>query len=128
MAITASVAVNPSTVTAQQTVAVTLTVNNSAGTAVLVTGIQPLCYPTLNQPDGPSGAVGLPALGPGMTVSIPASGSLTFSWGMNLFSPQGGYAFQGGNSLIYVIGATVYTSDGSVTTATTANVTVNHFP
>lgn len=130
MAITASVALGSATSVAQQSVAVTLTVNNSGGTPVNVTGVVPLFYPTGYQTDGPSGAIGVCALGPGITVAIPASGALTFNWNVIAFKPQGGFGVGAelGTSKVYVCGATVYTSDGSVTTATTANLTVSNFP
>lgn len=130
MAITASVALSPSTVKAGQQFACTLTVNNSAGAAVSVMGIQPLLYPTGAQAsDGQSAsAVGVPFLGPGSTVSVPASGSLTFTWSDIVFVPQGGYWAQGGTSQTWVAGALVSTSDGALTTATPANATVQNYP
>ncbi len=130
MAITASVALSNSTPKAGQKFTCTLTVNNSAGAAVNVIGIDPLLYPTgALATDGQSAsAIGVPFTGPGSTLAIPASGALTFTWDLIVFVPQGGYWAQGGASEVWVAGAIVSTSDGGATTATTANATVGNFP
>lgn len=131
MAITASVALSSATSVAQRPVSVTLTVSNSGSNAVNVLSVVPLFYPNGHQTDdGVAGAVGVCALGPGVTVSVAGSGSTTFNWSVIAFKPQGGFGVGAelGTSAVYVCGATVYTSDGSVVTASTATLTVSNFP
>jgi hypothetical protein len=130
MAITASVALSPSTQKAQQTFTVTLTVNNSAAAAVNVLSIVPLLYPVSSQAtDGQSAsAQGVPALGPGFSTSVPGSGSATFSWTDVVHVPQGGYWAQGGTTQTWTVGALVATNDGALTVATTAALTVTNNP
>lgn len=143
MAITASVALSPTSAKIGQASVVTLTVNNSASTAVNVTGIAP----TVLNAAGSSAVdalVGQPPITPGFSISVPGSGSATFQWSVTAGSPQAANyaanpfpsAGQGGaaitplvslampTSLVYTVGALVYTSDGSATSATTASLTV----
>lgn len=131
MAITASIAVSNASPVSMQKIAATCTVSNSGGADVLVTGCQPLYYGNGSQSTGPSGAIGVPPLGPGMNLTVPAGGTLKLTWDLVAFKPQGGYVgnpAEFGQAELYLAGATIYTNDGSVTTASTATVTNSHFP
>ena len=131
MAITAVItSLTPSTVTAGQPTTVLLTTSNSGGVAVTITGIQPRTYPASSlATDGCSCAVlGVPFAGPGANVNVPASGTNAQYYTTIVPVPQGGYWAQGGSSETWTVDAIVYTSDGSVTLATSASLTVNHYP
>ncbi|GEM_PF-5355794 len=124
MAITATISLSATTISKQQKTTATLTVSNSGGSAINVTGIQPRAYLTGSSPPEPVGAaIGVPALGPGMNVSVPASGSLVFSFDYTFAAPSTGANGQGSGT--YSCDAVVYTADGSVTVPTAATVTVN---
>lgn len=145
MAITASIALTPSAAKTYQKVSAVLTINNSAGTAVLVTGVTP--YADVGG-SSTSQAVpvelGQPPTGPGETITVAASGALTMEFDVVPMGPQVptyttnpfGSPGQGGATIVnlpplampqsstFDIGALVYTNDGAVTTATTALLTV----
>jgi hypothetical protein len=124
MAITATITLSAATISKQQKVTATLNVANSGASAINVTGIQPRAYTTGVTPLEPCGAsIGVPALGPGMNVSIPATGSLNFSFDYTFAPPSTGANGQGTGT--YSCDAVVYTSDGSITVPTAATVTVN---
>src|SRR3954469_6374889 len=125
MAITASVALSSATATTGQRIAVALTVSNSGASAVTVTGIRPMMSPQNSTKETTAVAQGLAPLGPGMTVSVAASGSTTFAYDVVPFSPTSGYGLAMPSSQVYDVGATVYTSDGSVTDATSATLTAS---
>lgn len=126
MAITAAVTLSAATATSPNgQVIATVTVSNSGGAAVNVTGITPAITP--------SGIVGAPAcidagvvpLGPQQTVSVAASGSTTFPFKVVALGPQSGAGNANPTTQVFTIGATVYTDDGAVTQATTASLTVS---
>lgn len=125
MAITASVALSSATATAGQKVSVALTVSNSGGSAVSVTGIKPMMSPQNSTLESTAGAQGMAPLGPGMTVSVAASGSTVFAYDIVPFSPTSGYGLAMPASQVFDIGATVYTSDGAVTDATSTTLTAS---
>lgn len=124
MAITASVALSSATAKPEQKVAVALTVSNSGGSAVNVTGIIPLMGPAGSTKETTSVALGKPALGPGMPVSVAAAGSTVFAYDIIAHSPTSGYGLAMPAEQVYDVGATVYTSDGSITDATSTTLTV----
>jgi hypothetical protein len=72
-----------------------------------------------------SGAQGTVPLGPGMTTSVAASGSTAFTYDVIPFAPTSGYGLAMPASQVYDVGATVYTSDGSVTDATSTTLTAS---
>lgn len=125
MAITAAITLGSATLTTGQKTAVTCTVSNSGGSAVTVTGIVPLCMPAGSTKRTVAVALGEPPLGPGMTVSVAASGSTPFTWDAVPFAPTSGQGLAMPAQQIYDMGATVYTSDGAITAATTTTLTVN---
>lgn len=141
MTITASIALNPSTVTAGQKATATLTISNSLSTAVNIENVTPTA------PRGAPVLLGQPPTGPSMPMTVPATGTdrtMTFdvvpiapeqtTYATNPFG-QGSYP--GGATItplpslaqpsqqVIAIGAMVYTADGSATTASTANLTIN---
>lgn len=146
MAITASIALGAATVPTLQQVSALLTVSNSGGSAVLVSAVVPT-YVVSGGTQVP-GAInmGLPNTGPGQNVTVPAGGALTtLGWSLVPMAPNVGVynanpfpsAGVGGVPIVplqpesqpaqqvYSIGALVYTTDGAVTTATPATLTVN---
>ncbi len=123
MAITASVALSSATATIGQRVSVALTVSNSGGSAVTVTGIRPMMSPQNSTLETTSVAQGTVPLGPGMTVSVAGSGSTVFAYDVIPFTPTSGYGLAMPATQVYDVGATVYTSDGAVTDATSATLT-----
>lgn len=149
MAITAAIVMSSATVNTYQKSTATLTVTNSGGSAISVTGIAPwVSRTTAATQVGVPVAVGQPFIGPGSTLSVSASGTLNFTWDVVPMAPQvanytsnpfpsagvGGVAITPlppeamAQQLVYDVGATVYTADGSVTNATTATLTVNAGP
>lgn len=149
MAITAAIALSSSTVNTYQKTTATCTVTNTGGTAVSVTGIQPWAARTGANATSVAVQLGQPFTGPGATLSVAgSSGTLAMTWDAIPMAPQvANYttnpfpsAGVGGNAItplppiaepqqqLYDLGATVYTSDGSVTNATVATLTVNAGP
>jgi hypothetical protein len=125
MAITASIALSSATCDAQQSVGVVLTVANDGGSSVNVVGLQPYASPTGTNLQSVAVALGQPPIGPGMTVSVAAAGERNFAWPCIPQAPQSGEGWQNPTSQVYDIGCWVYTSDGSVTKATTTTLTVS---
>lgn len=124
MAITATISTTPQGANAGQRLTVTLVVSNSGGSAVTVTDIAPTVTPYGATQQNVPAAIGLPFLGAGANVTVPASGSTTFSWDVALFAPNA----YGSSTLnaYYEIGAVITTLSGSTRTVTqpTANAIV----
>lgn len=151
MAISAAIVLTPSSLSSTAGVqsSAALTVTNSGTSAVNVTGVVPFAEPHGGTTGSVSVLVGQPNIGPGMPTSVPgSSGTLVITFPVVANAPQvANYknnpfpsAGQGGAAITplppiampqsqsYDIGATVYTSDGSVTAATTAQLTVTAGP
>lgn len=129
MAITAAMTLSSATASPGQAVHATCTVTNSGGSSVNVTGIQPILVPTTLTMQSVSGALGMPPIGPGMTVAVAgSSGTLALGWDVIAHAPTPGHVTTPNpanpTSYVYDVGATVYTSDGSITAATTTTLTV----
>lgn len=132
MAITAAITLSASTINANQKTTATCTVTNSGSSAVNVTAMTPFAAPTGTTKQSVSCAVGMPPLGPGMTVAVPgSSGTLAVLFDVIPQAPQANTTAPGQvaepTSFQYDIGCYVYTSDGSQVAATVATVTVNEF-
>lgn len=124
MAMSATISVNPSTVLINQQVNVIVTIANSGGSAVSVTSIAPFGFLTGSAiPYHPALNFGAINLGPGVSTSVPASGSLSFPVSLIVFSPSTGQ--YGGGSGTFSISAICGASDGSVFSPTAATLTVN---
>lgn len=128
MAITATIALSSATCKAEQSVAVTCTVSNSGAAAVNVLSIAPTAPLNGTTSETTSIAKGAPPLGPGMTVSVAASGSTAFTWPVVPHAPTGTGSSTPAepSSIVYSIGATIRTSDGAITVATPATLTVTN--
>ena len=129
MAMSATISCAQSTVLINQKVDCTVTVSNSGGSPVNVTGIQPIAYltgsPGFEENSGL--ALGLVPLSAGFPVSVPASGSLNFNFSAVFFSPSTGPIGAGSNT--YSVSAQCSASDGSnFAPASAATVTVNPLP
>lgn len=125
MAISAALVCTPSSVTnplgGAKYIDVACTVTNTNSSDVTVLGVHPFVDRTAPV------ALGKPPIMPGQYVTVPASGgTLVLHWGAEFFSPTWASAGfpQDFASSAYTLGAIVYTSDGSVTTASTASFTV----
>lgn len=119
MAITATIALTPSSVAAGASapVTATLTISNSGSDDVTVRSVIPIATPHgLTNGSVPIG-VGTPALGPNQRLLVPASGSLVMTFGLVVHGPQAD------GTHYYDIGAEVLTSDGSITRPTVATLT-----
>lgn len=146
MAITAAMTVGSATAKALAKTSITCTVTNSGTPAVNVTSIVPTVTVSGKTSQQVPFLLGKPPTGPGMATSVPgSSGTLAFTWdGVGLSPnaatyttnpfPSSGPGMPSGasplppvaepTSVAYAVGAIVYTSDGSVTTATTTTITV----
>ena len=145
MAITATLALSASTVTAPFQVTATLTVSNSGGSAVIVNNAQ--AYATASGGAGTQSCavnVGQVNVTAGFNTTVPASGSLTLTFGITAMGPIAttyptnpfGNGPAGNtitpliplampNQQVYTIGAYVYTNDGATTSPSTVSLTVN---
>jgi hypothetical protein len=119
MAITATIAVSPSSVAAgvSPPVNVVLTVSNSGADDVNITSITPIVEPTSDTKGSVPVSMGVPPLGPGRNVTVPAGGSLVVPWSLSVHGPQ----YRG--TVYYDVGAIVKTSNGSTTVPTVATLT-----
>jgi len=128
MAITATIALTPSTVVRGQVSNAAVTVNNASASPVTVTLLEPTAQPSGGgTPQTTQVALGRPAISQGQNITVPGSGSAVFNFGMVATGPNGsssGFPTAPSTQTV-VIGAQVAVSDGSVATATTANLTVN---
>lgn len=124
MAMTATISLSLSTVLINQPTNAVLIVSNSGSSAVNVIALAPLVYFTGNSaPYATSVAQGEWALGPGVNITVPASGSLAYSAPFVFFAPSTGQ-YGAGNGT-FSVGAVCQTSDGSIFSPTAATVTVN---
>jgi len=126
MAITASIALSSATAKAEQRVTASLTVNNSGGAAVTVTSVQPTLVPSGLTSQSVSAGVGVPMFGGAFASSVAASGALVIPFDVVAHAPTTSYGLAEPASLAYSVGATVGTSDGAVTVATPATLTVTN--
>lgn len=125
MAILAAIELSSATAKPGQRVGVLLTVANTADSAVTVTGIVPMMSPAGSTKETVSAAQGVVNLGPGATVSVAgSSGETPFSYDVIAHTPTSGYGLSMPAEQVFDVGATVYTSDGAVTDATSATLTV----
>lgn len=119
MAITAVIAVEPSTASPNQQVAIACTISNSGGSDVEVTGIRPYARVDASNSEATAVNCGQPPFAPASDMTVPAGGDLVLSWFAVGFKPE-----VDGESFVYDMGAVIETSDGSVTTATVGELTV----
>lgn len=128
MAISATIAIDDSTLALGQSATLTLTISNSGSAAVAVTGIVPKCYidgasPAVNSV---SVALGKVSMAPGQDLSIPATGGgdLLKTFGFTPLGPTSGEGLAAPSSLVYALTADIYTADGSITTPDVVTCTV----
>jgi hypothetical protein len=114
MAILASCSVDQSIVPNGRKVSVVLAVANTGGSALTVTSIQPVVEPSRN-----NAAANVP-LTIGSNTTVAAGGTTYFAW-TDVFRVN---LQNGVPQFFYRVGATVTTSDGTVTAATQATVQV----
>lgn len=125
MAMTATISCAPDPVQIGQKVVATITVSNSSGSSVSVTGINLYAnYTGDNLQPHVSVAYGKPNLLPGATVAVAASGSTIFPVDLTFFAPSTGLLSTGVGT--YDVGAQITSSDGSVFHPTADTITVNN--
>lgn len=128
MAVTAAMTLSSATATAPGKVTATCTITNSTSADVNVTGIDTLVSPTGRTEQSVAVQCGFPALGPGVTVRVAASGTLAFNWSVQAFAPFSGEGLANPTSSVYDVGAIVHTDAtgaDSLVTASMSNLTVS---
>jgi hypothetical protein len=70
-------------------------------------------------------AFGLPALGPGRNVTVPAGDILAITYGVTPYAPARAADNATSSSIVYTLGAHFRTSEGSDTFATTTTLTAS---
>lgn len=124
MAMSATIAVSPSTATVNQEVVATITVSNSGGSTVNVTQVDPLAFQTgVSAGSIPSAAVGYQNSASGYAgakqlTPVAASGTALIILSYKFFAPSA-------SGSTYDIKPILYSDDGSVFAPTAATVTVN---
>lgn len=127
MAMTATIALGSATLLVDKKTKATLTISNSGSSVVNVTGVSPYAvYTGAASNDTPPVTLGAVPTGPGSTVAVPASGSITMSFDVIPFEPSTGPI--GAGSGTYGIGARITSSDGSNFIPTVATLTCNPLP
>jgi hypothetical protein len=126
VAITASIALSSATAKSEQKVTATCTITNSGSGAVNVLSLNPTCTKHSGTSQDTSCALGIAPVGGGWAVSVPgSSGTLAIPFDVVAHSPITSYGVGAEpSSLVYDIGAVIYTSDGAITSATVATLTV----
>src|SRR5713101_6301716 len=89
---TATLTLTPSTVKDLQKVTANLTVTNGGGTAVLVQAIAPFAAVSGQNTQAVPVQMGAPFIPPNGN-SVPAGGSLSFSWDLIPYAPWSGSSF-----------------------------------
>lgn len=130
MALSATIAVSPSSVQINQKATATVTITSTNSSAVTVQGLAPYAqYTGSSAPFATSWAPGMPNLqANNSAISIAASGTTTIPFDMVFF--QGSEGLLNAGSGTYDVGCQINTSDGSVfhPTAATLVVTNISFP
>ncbi len=125
MAITAVITITDSSLSPEQRATATCTITNSGSTSVNVLSVVPYAVPVNGSMRTTAMALGMPPLGPGMTVAVAgSSGTLAVPFDVIAHAPQPGGGLGNPATLRLDIGATVSTSDGSVVAATVQTVDV----
>jgi len=125
MALTATIALSPSTVQINQKVTATVTIT-STGAATTITGLAPYAlYTGSSAPYAPAVAYGQPNLQSSNTqTAIAASGTSVIPFDLTFFAPSTGLLSTGSGT--YDVGCQITALDGSVFHPTVATVTVNN--
>ena len=129
MAMTATIALQHASVQVNQKNSASLAISNSGPSDINVLSITPLVRMTgSSDPTTYNSAVALgePDLGPGVPITVPAGGSLTFAFGVTGFAPTTNRVDTGSGT--YDVLAEVRTSDGSEFRPTPAVLTVHPLP
>ena len=125
MAITATLALTPTSGTAQCAISIAMTITNGATTAVTVTGVQPFAFTSGTNQPVPGVLLGLPPYGPGMNVTVPGSGTLVMSWNAIINGPSELSTLYPAPQQLIDFGAIINTKDGQYVPATVATFTSN---
>lgn len=128
-ALSAVVSVSPSTSTINKPVSVSIAISNTGSSQLTVTNLRVTATSTSNPTSSRlPAAFSVFNTGPNFSITVGPNATTTIPGGQVIFfSPSTGIT--GSGSGTYSVGATVYTSDGSITNASTAGVeTVNPIP
>lgn len=123
MAITATILCNPTSSYVNRPVTATLTLTNGGTSAINITSIDPLVYPTGGSPST-SGSTAVAVenlpLGPNTVITVPGSGSMKISFNLTFFAPSIAASS-------YTVGAVCNFADGTlcVPTPTTIAIAAN---
>lgn len=145
MAMSATIALNKATMVINDVVNVALTLTNTASTAVTVTAINPFCLSTGDSNTGvrndPALKFGVVNMGPNSNLTVNGnSGTLVLTYSLTAYASSSSPGIPAGSvnsatqnrsvnsTNTYDIGATCYTSDGSVFQPTVTTLTVNSTP
>ena len=130
MAVTATVALSPSTIVAGGPgTTVTVTVNNTyaGGPNVLILGVRPIVYRSGSQQEQQAFQIDTPQIP--ASIAFGASGKVVFGLTTGDLQVAGaGGGPMGPTSKTFDVGAEVVCNDGSVVYATVATLTVNPSP
>lgn len=126
MAMTATIALSPSTAKTEQKVTATLTISNSAGYPVNVVTAQGYALPTGAGASNYNTAVAISQIvtGPGSNLVVPAGGDLVKTFSLKFHAPSTGV--EGDVVQTYSVSANIISDDGSNFAPTAATVTVNY--
>lgn len=126
MSISAAITLSSATAKSEQPVTATCTVTNTGSVAVNVTAIVPSITPHSATYQSVAANAGMPGVGGAFATSVPgSSGTLAITFPVVAHAPGSTYQNAEPSSFVYDVGATVYTSDGSATAATTTTLTVS---
>lgn len=125
MALTAVLTCTPDSTTAGLRVACALVITNGGSSDVELTGVDGYVALTGVVSQACAAAPPMFALGPGMDLTVPGSGTLTLAGTMVAYAPPN-YTAQPGmpGSIVYDVGARIYAQDGSNIAATVDSLTV----
>jgi hypothetical protein len=124
MALSATISLSPTTTIINQQTTAFVTITNSIATPVNIIAFTPIATVTGGAVSTyPACALGVVDLGPGAITMVPASGTLSFSFGATFFAPSTGPI--GAGTGTYSVGCVIVGADGSVFSPTAATLTVN---
>lgn len=127
MAMTATIALDDSTVVTEQACTAILTISNSASAPVNMTAIVPYVLPTGggNSLINTGVSIDAPNFGPSTITAVQGSGTLVITWQMRFHAPSNSLLGNGPGTT-FDVGATCYSDDGSVFKPNVTTVTVSY--
>jgi hypothetical protein len=127
MAMTATIATNPAdTAVTEQPVTMVLTISNSGSSPIDMVAVVPYVLSTggVKSVINSGVSIGPINFGPGAVKTVNPSGTLVITFPVTFHAPSSGVLST--TVLTYDVGATCYSSDGSVFIPTADTITVNY--